>query len=140
MSRTIDMRISDDYWVYIQSSKSGKWIIRGTKEEIEEIAKRLEPLIESGDIEAAKYTKKDPAHDPYPDIKTYALCVYCREKERARVKVALCGLGANAGAMEWKYNIQTLEEMQKRVAICLASAPRLAARHGRPPRLRSPSR
>ena len=69
-----------EYWV----SHGGKWIVFDRKEKIEELAGKLAPLIDSGEIESAKYWKKDPS----------AICVYCLDSDRGRVEKILTEFGA----------------------------------------------
>ncbi len=78
-----------EYWV----SHGGKWIVFDEKQKIEVLAAKLAPLIDSGEIESAKYWKKDPS----------AICVYCLDSDRARVEKILTECGAS-GSRVWEYD------------------------------------
>ncbi len=71
----------------------GKWIVFDRREKIEELAGKLAPLIDSGEIESAKYWKKDPS----------AICVYCLDRDRERVLKVLTEFGA-AESRVWEYD------------------------------------
>ena len=71
----------------------GKWIVFDRKEKIEELAGKLAPLIDSGEIESAKYWKKDPS----------AICVYSLDRDRERVLKVLTEFGA-AKSRVWEYD------------------------------------
>ncbi len=78
-----------EHWV----SHGGKWIVFDGKEKIEELATKLAPLIDSGEIESAKYWKKDPS----------AICVYCLDSDRKRVEKILSEFGVS-GSRVWEYD------------------------------------
>lgn len=71
----------------------GKWIVFDRKQRTEELAKRLVPFIESGQIEGAKYWNKDPG----------AICVYCLDKDSGRVEKILDELDAGKRRV-WEYD------------------------------------
>jgi hypothetical protein len=71
----------------------GKWIVFDRKDRIEELASKLAPLIDSGEIQSAKYWKKDPS----------AICVYSLDREREKVLEILTRFDA-AGSRVWEYD------------------------------------
>lgn len=71
----------------------GKWIIFDRKEKIVDLAERLGPLIDSGEIESAKYWNEDPS----------AICVYSLDTDREKTWEILKRLGA-AGSKVWEYD------------------------------------
>ena len=71
----------------------GKWIVFDRKDRIEELASKLAPLIDSGEIRSAKYWKKDPS----------AICVYSLDSERDKVLKILKRFDA-AGSRVWEYD------------------------------------
>jgi len=115
---------SNHYWVHIVPSKErplklseeeylehyGKWLIFGPKEYVENLAIQIDPLVEGGEIDHAKYCKSEPGFDPFPKRKGYVLCVYCDDGEKDRVRKLLEKLGVKD--MEWKYDRQTIEDWQ----------------------------
>jgi hypothetical protein len=81
--------IDREEWI----SHGGKWIIFDRKERIVRLAEKLGPLIDSGEIESAKYWNEDPS----------AICVYSMDRERERVWEVLKGLGAGDSKV-WEYD------------------------------------
>jgi hypothetical protein len=71
----------------------GKWIIFDKKKKILDLAKRLEPFIDSGEVVSAKYWNKDPS----------AICVYCLDSEKEEKLEVLEKLGAGR-SMVWEYD------------------------------------
>ncbi|NJD55260.1 MAG: hypothetical protein FIA94_02505 [Nitrospirae bacterium] len=71
----------------------GKWIIFDSMKKVIELAERLSPFLESGEVEGAKYWNKDPS----------ALCVYSLDRDRERVGAILDGLGAGRDRV-WEYD------------------------------------
>jgi hypothetical protein len=88
----------------------GKWLISGSKGYIESLARLIDPLVEGGQIDSAKYSKKEPRTDPFPDKRDYVMCVYSDDRERDRVKRLLESLGVER--MTWKYDRQTIEDWE----------------------------
>lgn len=89
------MILQDQYWFNVQTSAptrnahaiTGKWLIFGATEELHALLPRLDQLVESRDLPAAKVARKLPGLDPFPD----APCVMCAftsddpgEKERVK--------------------------------------------------------
>lgn len=71
----------------------GKWIIFDSLKKVVELADRLSPFLESGEVEGAKYWNKDPS----------ALCVYSLDRDRKRVGALLDSLGAGRDRV-WEYD------------------------------------
>ncbi len=71
----------------------GKWIIFDRKDRIAALSEKLRPLIDSGEIESAKYWNEDPS----------AICVYSLDREKERVWEILRGLGAGNDKV-WEYD------------------------------------
>jgi hypothetical protein len=71
----------------------GKWIIFDRRERIVDLAERLGPHLESGEVEGAKYWNEDPS----------AICVYSLDRDRERVGALLDSLGAGRDRV-WEYD------------------------------------
>ncbi|MDH3883527.1 MAG: hypothetical protein OET63_04875 [Desulfobacterales bacterium] len=71
----------------------GKWLIFDRKKKIMELAHKLEPFIDSGDIESAKCWNGDPS----------AINVYSLDSNRGKVKKILEKLGARKRKV-WEYD------------------------------------
>ncbi len=71
----------------------GKWIIFARKDSIELLAEKLGRMIDSGEIESAKYWNEDPS----------AICVYSLDRDRGRVWDILKGIGAGNDKV-WEYD------------------------------------
>ena len=71
----------------------GKWLIFDRKEKILELAHKLGPFIDSGDIESAKCWNGDPS----------AINVYSLDTERDKVKEILKASGARSRRV-WEYD------------------------------------
>jgi hypothetical protein len=71
----------------------GKWIIFNDKDQTVALAERLEPFIETGTIESAKYWNRDPS----------AICVYSLDREKEKVRTILEDLGAGRSRV-WEYD------------------------------------
>ena len=71
----------------------GKWIIFDRREKITALAERLGALIDSGEIEGAKYWNGDPS----------AVCVYSLDNEKERVWEILKAFGAGRKRV-WEYD------------------------------------
>lgn len=63
------------------------------KQRTEELAGKLVPFIENGEIEGAKFWNKDPG----------AICVYCLDKDSGKVSAILDELGAGQRRV-WEYD------------------------------------
>jgi hypothetical protein len=71
----------------------GKWIVFGKKEKFMALAKEIEPYIERGEIESAKYWNWD----------TSALCVYSLDKDREKVREILLRHGLKPRVWDYDY-------------------------------------
>ncbi len=71
----------------------GKWIIFDKKDRIVVLAEKLRLLIDSGEIESAKYWNGDPS----------AICVYSLDREKEKVRDILKKLGAGNDKV-WEYD------------------------------------
>ena len=71
----------------------GKWIIFDGKEKILDLAGRLAPHLDAGEVVGAKYWNEDPS----------ALCVYSLDSEKDRVGALLDRLGAGRSRV-WEYD------------------------------------
>jgi hypothetical protein len=92
-------RVMDrDEWI----RHGGKWIIFDRKGRIERIAANLSPLIDAGEIESAKYWKRDPS----------AICVYSLDRDREKVLEILKKLGA-ADSRVWEYDYAMGKNIQR---------------------------
>ena len=82
-------KVKDLLWVW----HGGKWIVFDSKEKIEALARGVEPLIDSGEINSAKYWNKDPS----------AINVYSFDSDKERVWEILKDLGAGESRV-WEYD------------------------------------
>ncbi|MEJ2684104.1 MAG: hypothetical protein P8Z71_06890 [Candidatus Sulfobium sp.] len=71
----------------------GKWIIFDSKERLTGLAEKMGPLIDSGEIESAKYWNKDPS----------AICVYSLDRDKDKTWDILKKLGAGNSKV-WEYD------------------------------------
>ena len=71
----------------------GKWLIFDRKEKIMEFAHQLEPFIDAGDIESAKWWNGDPS----------AINVYSLDCNREKVRMILENSGAKKRSV-WEYD------------------------------------
>jgi hypothetical protein len=71
----------------------GKWIVFDSKESIEQLAEKLAPSIDSGEIESAKYWNGDPS----------AINVYSLDRDRGKVRTILKQAGARY-VLVWEYD------------------------------------
>lgn len=113
----------DPYWIWIwprnrqlfqyvneeeQLQHNGKWVIEGDKTYIMDLAFRIDAYVEEGKIDAAKFTKKDPATDPLPHIPTFAMCVYSDDRKKDEVSLYLKELGITD--FRWKYDRESIKD------------------------------
>ena len=90
------MVFQNDYWFDIlplirderEGDIAGKWLVFGPTAELHSLVEKVDALVESGGLRAAKIARKIPDFDPFPD----AQCVLCAftsnnsaEKERVRL-------------------------------------------------------
>lgn len=71
----------------------GKWIIFDGKDRIEDLAEKLAPFIDSGQIESAKYWNGNPS----------AINVYSLDRDRSKTRKILKDLGARY-VLVWEYD------------------------------------
>lgn len=85
-----------DYW--------GKWVIMDEKEKLNQLARQLEPHVESRAIYTIKYTR---VPERIFDIDSCVMCVFCDAREREEVWQILSGVGVNIKA--WIYDREVIE-------------------------------
>jgi hypothetical protein len=71
----------------------GKWIVFDDEDRIKDLAEKLVPFIDAGEIESAKYWNGDPS----------AINVYSLDQDRWKAKKILKDLGARY-VMVWEYD------------------------------------
>jgi hypothetical protein len=81
--------INREEWI----RQGGKWIIFDSKARIMNLAEKLAPSIDSGEIESAKYWNKDPG----------AICVYSLDRDKDKIWDILKKLGAGNNKV-WEYD------------------------------------
>lgn len=82
----------------------GKWVIMGSREELDELAKKLDPYVETGDIPCIKY---DRTRLNQLGFQEHVMCVYCDNRNREEVWKILAGEGVKIKA--WFYERETIE-------------------------------
>jgi len=87
MPRVIDRRT----W----TRSGGKWIVFDREERIKEIAGKLAPHIDSGEIESGKYWNGDPS----------AINVYSLDRDRGKTRKILMDVGV-LQVMVWEYDYE----------------------------------
>jgi len=97
--------IKDDIWTWLLpdvphaidgptwSRSGGKWIVFDDEERIKDLAEKLAPFINAGDIESAKYWNGDPS----------AINVYSLDRDRWKTRDILKDLGARY-VLVWEYD------------------------------------
>jgi len=83
----------------------GKWLVFGTREEVEALAKKLDPFVEERKVPAVKYDRKLIAEF---QLNRCVMCVYCHDQQRDEVWNILAGLGVKDKA--WMFERETLEK------------------------------
>jgi len=85
-----------EYW--------GKWIILGSRKDLDELAKKIDPFVEDKLIPAVKYDR-----EPIPEfqLETCVMCVYCDVRQREEVWRILSSLGVEDKA--WVFEKETVE-------------------------------
>ena len=106
---------AEEFWQH-----HGKWVVTGDKAYIMDLAFRLDPLVEAGKIEQAKFTKKDPKTDPLPQVREYALCAYADDRARRKTAGYLSALGVKG--FRWKYDSQGITDWSPGGALAEAAA------------------
>ena len=93
-----------EYWEHC-----GKYVVTGDKTYIMDLAFRVDPYVESGRIDSAKFTKKDPNTDPLPHVPEFAMCVYSDDRRKGETaEILVRELGVHE--FTWKYNRETLTD------------------------------
>lgn len=114
---------ADPYWIWILPSNrrpstyasreemlehNGKWVVTGSKNYIQDLAFRIDAVVEEGKIDVAKFTKKYPATDPLPHVKDYAMCVYSDSRAKDKTAAVLHSLGITE--LRWVYDRESIED------------------------------
>lgn len=82
----------------------GKWVFTGSKEELDELAKKIDPYVEKKIIPAAKY---DQEIIPEFDLGECVMCIFCDVRQRDEVWEVLESLGVKDKA--WVFEKETME-------------------------------
>jgi hypothetical protein len=80
-----------DQWTWVRNG--GKWIVFDDGDRIEELAGRLAPFIDAGEVESAKYWNGHPG----------AINVYSLDRDRWKTRKILKDLGARY-VLVWEYD------------------------------------
>lgn len=83
----------------------GKWIFFGEKEELDEMARKLDPFVENGQIPCIKY---DRAPQRWFDLEQCVMCVYCDDRQRDEVFQILSRFGVKEQA--WVYDQEVIQK------------------------------
>jgi hypothetical protein len=113
MHKTTDIlwtRLLPDDPVHIDRQEwihhGGKWIIFDRKDRLVVLGDKIAPLIDSGEIQSAKYWNKDPG----------AICVYSLDRDRQKVWDILKELGAGNSKV-WEYDYAMGKNLQNPVTF-----------------------
>lgn len=82
-------RIDEEEW----ARSGGKWIVFDKEKEILDLAEKLAPFVDSGEVASAKYWNGDPS----------AVCVYSLDRDREKTWSILKRLGAG-DSIVWEYD------------------------------------
>lgn len=83
----------------------GKWLVFGLREEVEELAKKLDPYVEEKKVPAAKYDRKLITEF---QLNRCVMCIYCHDETKDEVWEILASLDVKDKA--WMYERETLEK------------------------------
>lgn len=83
----------------------GKWVFLGTKEEIDQMAEKLDPYVESEDIPCIKY---DRAPQHWFEMEECVMCVYCDDREKDKVWKILSKFGVEVRG--WSYEREVIKK------------------------------
>lgn len=83
----------------------GKWVFFGSKEELAEMAKKLDPYVESHEIPCIKY---DRSPQKWFDLDQCVMCVYCDYRQRDDVLQILSKFGVKIKA--WTYDREVIQK------------------------------
>lgn len=91
----------------------GKWLIFSREGPyLDELARKLDPYVERGEIDSVKYNRESSS----PDYKGLVMCVYCDDREKERVWDVLSSLGV--ARRIWKSDRQTFEDWRPGGRLC----------------------
>ena len=82
----------------------GKWILFGTRAEMDAFAEKLDPHVEAKKIPAIKYDRK---HITEFKLDRCVMCIYCHVRERDEVWEIVSALGVTDKA--WVFERETVE-------------------------------
>ncbi|GAB6171694.1 hypothetical protein JCM15765_11720 [Paradesulfitobacterium aromaticivorans] len=85
----------------------GKWIVLGTRKELEELAKRLDSYVEREQIPCIKFDRAVQNEFEEMLLKECVMCIYCDDREREDVWEILAQEGVKSKA--WQYEQKTME-------------------------------
>lgn len=85
----------------------GKWLVLGTREELEELAQRLDPYVEREQIPCLKFDRVVQKEFEEMLLKECVMCIYCDDREREDVWEILVQEGVTSKA--WQYEQKTME-------------------------------
>ncbi len=102
----------------------GKWVVLGSRERLDELAKKLDSYVERGEIPCIKYDRHPPeeldlevkqklrsrfvdAGQNEAVLKECVMCVFCDDRQREEVWRILAGLGVDLKA--WVYERETID-------------------------------
>ena len=82
----------------------GKWIVFGSREELDGLARKLDPFVEDKTIPAIKYDREQ-----IPELKLdeCVMCVFCDARQRDEVWEVLASAGVEDKA--WVFEKETME-------------------------------
>lgn len=83
----------------------GKWLVFGLREELEELARRLDPFVEQRKVPAVKYDRQLISEFR---LNRCVMCVYCHDEVKDEVWEILASLGVQDKA--WMFERETLEK------------------------------
>jgi len=83
----------------------GKWLVFGLREELEELARKLDPYVEQRKVPAVKYDRQLIAEFR---LNRCVMCVYCHDELKDEVWEILASLGVKDKA--WMFERETLEK------------------------------
>jgi hypothetical protein len=111
-------QIRDDIWTRLLPDEprgidggvwirhGGKWIVFDDQSRILDLAEKLAPYIDAGEIESAKYWNGDPS----------AINVYSLDRDRAKTRAILKSLGARY-VLIWEYDYALGKNLQTPVTF-----------------------
>ena len=82
----------------------GKWVILDTKEELDNLAKKLDPYVEDRTIQGIKYSRTP---EEVFGIDECVMCVFCDDRERDQVWEILAQAGVKIKA--WVYDREVFD-------------------------------